>query len=95
MSGDKKYKPMNCEIHDGYELACIRKATHEVTWLEEGQTISAKLRFLDIECTKGAEYLIAEPFKTDNLITKPLISERAQHKAVKIRLDMITSTLPY
>jgi Rho-binding antiterminator len=90
MSGDKKYEPMNCEIHDGYELACIRKAIHEVTWLEEGQTVSAKLRFLDIECTQGAEYLIAE-----KLNTEPLISEKAQHKTLKIRLDMITSTLPY
>lgn len=90
MSGDKKYEPMNCEIHDGYELACIRKAIHEVTWLEEGQTVSAKLRFLDIECTKGAEYLIAESLNTESLIT-----EKSQHKTFKIRLDMITSTLPY
>ena len=90
MSGDKKYEPMNCEIHDGYELACIRKSIHEVTWLEEGQIVSAKLRFLDIECTKGAEYLIA-----DSLITENIAVEKNQHKTFKIRLDMITSTLPY
>ncbi|MAY41553.1 MULTISPECIES: hypothetical protein [unclassified Neptuniibacter] len=95
MSGDKKYEPMNCEIHDGYELACIRKAIHEVTWLEEGQTVSAKLRFLDIECTQGAEYLIAEKLNTKPVITEKLNTEKSQHKTFKIRLDMITSTLPY
>lgn len=80
MADDNKYQPINCNIHDGYELACIRGAIHEITWSDNGQTLTAKLRFLDLEYSKDGEYLIAENTHRDTL---------------KIRLDSISSTLPY
>lgn len=80
MADDNKYQPINCNIHDGYELACIRRAIHEITWSDNDQTLTAKLRFLDLEYSKDGEYLIAENTHRDTL---------------KIRLDSISSTLPY
>lgn len=76
----KDYKNINCEVHDGYELACMRKAIHEVTWQEGDQSQTAKLRFLDLEYSNKEEHLIAE--------------NQAGEK-FRIRLDMITSSLPY
>ncbi len=74
------YKPINCEIHDGYELACMRRAIHQVTWQEDDREFSERLRFLDLEYRAGEEYLIAD---------------NQEGEKFRIRLDMITSSLPY
>ncbi|WP_027857277.1 Rho-binding antiterminator [Marinobacterium jannaschii] len=76
-----QYQPINCEVHDGYELACMRHAIHSVTWLDEsGTTRQQPLRFLDLENKRGEEYLIAESPSGEQL---------------RIRLDRISSKLPY
>jgi Rho-binding antiterminator len=80
MANEQQYTPINCEIHDGYELACMRKAIHNVEWIEQGITHSEKLRFLDLEYSKKGEFLIAE---------------NEQKELRKIRLDSISSQLPY
>lgn len=80
MTNDTHYSPINCAIHDCFELACMRKAVHRVEWVYQGEKLSETLRFLDIEYTKDGEYLIAE---------------NEQHEPRKIRLDIITSQLPY
>lgn len=80
MHEETKYKPINCELHDGFELACIRQAIHPVTWSVEGKEKTERLRFLDLEYSAEGEFLIAEN------------EQQAQRK---IRLDSITSTLPY
>jgi len=76
-----QYKPMNCEVHDGYELACMRQTTHTVIWHDERDELHQEpLRFLDLETKKGEEFLIAE---------------NRRGERVRIRLDMISSELPF
>ena len=76
----KEYSHINCEVHDGYELACMRNAIHEVSWQQDGKPHTEQLRFLDLDCSNKEEHLIAE---------------NREGKKFRIRLDMITSTLPY
>lgn len=80
MAGDKQYQPIQCEIHDGYELACMRKAIHDLQWQDEQGKQQVRLRFLDLEYTKAGEFLIAED---------------QSGKQFRIRLDSILSKLPY
>lgn len=80
MENSDSYQPINCEIHDGYELACMRKAIHSVSWCEDDKTFTETLRFLDLEYTQGQEFLIAE---------------NKSGTQFRIRLDTITSQLPY
>ncbi|MDO6593503.1 Rho-binding antiterminator [Neptuniibacter sp. 1_MG-2023] len=74
MSDNIDYQPINCAIHDEFELACIRQEVRTLTWHTKHQTFNQKLRFLDLKCEQGAEYLIAET---------------EEHKPFKIRLDHI------
>ncbi|MBY4678508.1 Rho-binding antiterminator [Marinobacterium arenosum] len=74
------YEPINCEVHDGFELACIRNAIIELSWREGDAHRHQQVRFLDLENSKEGEFLIAENRQGDRL---------------RIRLDMITSQLPY
>lgn len=56
-----EYKPIQCELHDGYELACMRKLIAEVIWRDDsGHIHREKLRYLDIEILRGEEFLIAD-----------------------------------
>ncbi len=80
MSDPTPYKPINCERHDGYELACMRHAIHSFRWHEQDQILSEKLRCLDLEYTNGEEFLLAE-------------NQAGKH--YRIRLDQIISSLPY
>jgi Rho-binding antiterminator len=80
MEHSDSYQPINCEIHDGYELACIRRAVHTLTWQEGENSQKETLRFLDLEYTGGQEFLIAENQSGEKL---------------RIRLDRITTKLPY
>lgn len=80
MEKQDTYQPINCEVHDGYELACMRRAVHEVTWVDGESTITEQLRFLDLKYTEGNEFLIAE-------------TQAGELRS--IRLDKITSNLPY
>lgn len=80
MAEDNRYQPINCEIHDGFELACMRRAVHKINWIEEGDTRTEELRCIDLESKAGEEFLIAE--------------NRAGEQ-FRIRLDWITSQLPY
>jgi len=55
------YKPINCEIHDHFELACIRHTTHQVVWRDlQGHIHKEKLRFTDLQVSNAEEFLIAE-----------------------------------
>lgn len=76
----KDYARINCEVHDGFELACMRKATHDVSWQQDGTTRHETLRFLDLDYSGKEEHLIAENHAGEKF---------------RIRLDMISSTLPY
>lgn len=80
MKNSDSYKPINCEVHDGYELACMRHAVHEVCWHDGTEAFQERLRFLDLECAQGQEYLIAE---------------NQTGARYRIRLDQISSSLPY
>lgn len=80
MSDNIEYQPIHCALYDGFELACMRKEVHKLTWSDQGQTYTLKLQCLNLQCEQGAEYLIAES---------------QEHAAYKIRLDHITSTLAY
>ncbi|MFW1676873.1 Rho-binding antiterminator [Pontibacter sp. JAM-7] len=80
MTEQKPYQPINCDQHDGYELACMRHAIHLFKWHDGNQIRSEKLRCRDLEYTGGAEYLLA-----DNRDGEPF----------RIRLDQIISSLPY
>ncbi len=80
MHETNSYKPISCEVHDGYELACMRRAIHELIWLDEEGSHRKKLRFLVLDYSGGQEYLVAEEQSGETL---------------RIRLDRITSTLPY
>ena len=56
-----EYKPIQCELHDSYELACMRKLIEEVMWRDDSGHINReKLRYMNIEIHKGEEFLIAE-----------------------------------
>ncbi|WP_432471703.1 Rho-binding antiterminator [Amphritea sp. HPY] len=71
------YKPINCEVHDDYELACLRRAIYQVIWRDpQGRIHKQKLRFLDLEISNSEEFLVAE--------------NRAG-KRFRIRLDYIQS----
>lgn len=76
----KDYQPIQCERHDGYELACMRRAEHIVSWQDDVGEHTETLRFRDIEVGNGEEYLIAD---TQSGETR------------RIRLDLINSSLPY
>jgi len=76
----KPYTPINCEVHDGLELACMRRAIHPVSWQENGQSHNEMLQFIDLAIENHEEFLLAE-------------NQQGQH--FRIRLDMITSSLPY
>ncbi len=76
----KDYQPMQCELHDGYELACMRQAVHTVSWTDDSGEHTELLRFLDIAISDSAEYLVAITQSGD------------KHR---IRLDLIESRLPY
>lgn len=80
MEKSDSYQPINCEVHDGYELACMRHAIHTVSWQEDGESKTEKLRFLDLTYTDGKECLIAE---------------NQAGTQFSIRLDQITTKLPY
>ncbi|WP_286237220.1 Rho-binding antiterminator [Neptuniibacter halophilus] len=80
MADESHYQPINCEIHDGFELACMRHAVHLVIWQDGEQQYQQKLRFLDLEYRADGEYLIAED---------------SEGTAYRIRLDQISSQLPY
>ncbi|WP_271272618.1 Rho-binding antiterminator [Aliamphritea hakodatensis] len=76
----KDYQPIQCELHDGYELACMRRAEHIVSWHDDAGEHIETLRFMDIEVSNSEEYLIADT---------PDGEKR------RIRLDLISSSLPY
>ncbi len=77
----ESYTPINCEVHDGFELACMRRAIHEVLWRDgEGRVHREKLRFLNLDNSQHEEHLIAENRHGERL---------------RIRLDQIQSRLPY
>lgn len=76
----ENYNPINCEVHDGFELACMRHAVHELCWQSEQGPRCEKLRFMDLEYTAEGEFLLAE---------------NRNGEKFRIRLDMITSKLPY
>ena len=76
----KDYQPIQCERHDGYELACMRQAEHIVSWQDDAGEHTETLRFMDIEISNSEEFLIA-------------VTANGEQR--KIRLDLITSTLPY
>ncbi len=80
MKKEDTYQPINCEVHDGYELACMRRAVHGVTWIDGEDTVTELLRFLDLKYAEGNEFLIAE-------------TQSGERRS--IRLDKITSNLPY
>lgn len=80
MADKQAYQPINCEIHDSYELACMRNAIHLVEWKEDDTAFSQRLRFLDLEYTPEGEFLIAEDHEGNNY---------------RVRLDSISSRLPY
>ncbi|MGI1669071.1 MAG: hypothetical protein K6L74_01965 [Neptuniibacter sp.] len=80
MGHSDSYQPINCEMHDGYELACMRRVVHTLTWQEGESSRSETLRFLDLDYTGGQEFLIAENQSGDKF---------------RIRLDRITTKLPY
>lgn len=76
----KPYRPINCEVHDGYELACMRCDILTVTWHEANVEQTETLKFIDLDNSHREEHLIAE---------------NRQGEKFRIRLDMISSTLPY
>jgi Rho-binding antiterminator len=77
-----RYTPINCEVHDGFELACMRRLRYEVQWRDAatGTLLHDRIEFRDLEYPKGEEYLIA-------------ISSHGE--PLRIRLDLILSKLPY
>ncbi|MEH6576046.1 MAG: Rho-binding antiterminator [Amphritea sp.] len=77
----ESYTPINCEVHDGFELACIRNTIHEIVWRDDaGQIHQEKLRFLTIDNSGHEENLIAE---------------NQSGEKYRIRLDRIESQLSY
>lgn len=75
-----EYIPIQCEIHDLYEIACMHRTVAEVVWRDDqGVQQSALLRYLDIKIRDHQEYLIAED---------------QQGVEVEIRLDRIESLPP-
>ncbi len=75
------YTPINCEVHDGFELACMRRLHYEVQWRDADGTLKRdRIEFVDLEYPKGEEYLIANS---------------SHGEPLRIRLDRIISKLPY
>jgi len=80
MQPSDHYQAISCEIHDGYELACIRRAVHKLSWSDGEHCYTELLRCLDLDCSDGQEFLLAE---------------NQSGEKFRIRLDKITSQLPY
>lgn len=80
MDNSTSYKPIQCAIHDRFELACMRQAIHKVTWSEQGGERTEPLRFLDLDYTQSGEFLLAENQSGERL---------------RLRLDQISCDLPY
>ena len=71
------YKPINCELHDGFELDCIRHSIKQVIWRDaDGHIHNQTLRYLDMEIKAGEEFLVAE---------------NREKQQLRIRLDQIES----
>ncbi len=76
----EKYIPIQCEVHDLYEIACMHRSTGKVVWRDDQDAQqSALLRYLDIKISDHQEYLIAED---------------DQGMRLEIRLDRIDSLPP-
>ena len=76
----EKYIPIQCEVHDLYEIACMHRTTAEVVWRDEQDAQqTALLRYRDIKIREGQEYLIAD---------------NDQGEQLEIRLDRIESLPP-
>ncbi|MDO6562997.1 Rho-binding antiterminator [Amphritea sp. 1_MG-2023] len=74
------YKPIQCDLHDGFELACMRRLVDQVIWQDNnGQLQRDKLRFINIDIRNGEECLIAADHNGQQL---------------RIRLDRIQSKPP-
>lgn len=54
------YKPIQCELYDRFEIACMHGLTGEVIWQDKnGQRQQDQLRFMTIDIRDGEECLIA------------------------------------
>lgn len=74
------YKPIQCELHDSFELACLRQLIDQVIWRDDsGQLHRDTLCFLDTAIGNGEEFLIAA---------------NQNGKQFRIRLDRIESAPP-
>lgn len=72
----QNYQPIACGLHEQYQLAAMRGILLEMSWKNEsGESMSARLRVLDVATRNGAEYLSVETIAGD------------RHE---IRLDWIT-----
>jgi len=75
-----EYKPIQCELHDTFELACMHKLIDQVIWRDDnGQLHRDKLRFMNTATRNGEEFLIAT---------------NQSGKQFRIRLDLIQSLPP-
>ncbi|WP_417226436.1 Rho-binding antiterminator [Amphritea sp.] len=74
------YKPIQCDLHDGFEMACMRKLVDQVIWQDDdGRLQRDKLRFINTDTRDGAEFLVAADQNGQQL---------------RIRLDRIQSRPP-
>lgn len=75
-----EYIPIQCALHDSYELACMRNLIDSVVWRDDdGHVPRKKLRFLTISIKNSEEFLVAADQEANQF---------------RIRLDHIESTPP-
>ena len=75
-----KYIPIQCALHDSYELACMHNLIDQVIWRDDdGHLRRQKLRFVTIVIKNSEEFLVATDQDANQL---------------RIRLDHIESTPP-
>ena len=57
---DDTYQPVSCELHSQYELAIMHKNRLELSWLAQGELVTASdITPLDVQTRDKAEYLVA------------------------------------
>lgn len=53
-----QYKPVDCGFYDRLETAATLKKTVEISYLSEGQTLTATAVIKDLKSVNGAEFAV-------------------------------------
>jgi Rho-binding antiterminator len=55
------YRPIDCDVHDRYELAALQREELVLEWVDEaGRTHTGHVRVNDVETRENGEFLLGQ-----------------------------------